>query len=754
MKNFKTFFLCCLAILFFATGFSQQANYVGHVTLLKRTATSINIGAGTSTPSSDAQNLGYGNPFSLNLGLSQSFWQKNNFGIGVHLFGDYLFGNGSPRTFAELPISGYTSTVFTSATPKMTGFSAGAGPQLNFGLGENFMISPIVDFAYVTNTLEGYSVTQNYQSSGTTGNVVLYSQPETKTSGLGIIPRLRMQYFFSKNIGIWLEGNYHIPPKNTATTSTFIPNGTTNQGGEYSIDQIMMGTVRNDEVSVNNSGIGFGGGIVIGIGKQTQGSSVGEKTKKVEKATSGLKDTLKANVREKKDKQNDTIQTENGEVFISKPVREEKKDRKNCIKIVSPSNGSNQNINENIKVLLSNEGLPNQKPDVKIYKISNDKNFWNKAENRREMQNTSNTVFLSSKFEKESQSTGFNPIAVDAKQSGAVLESNLERGKLSEGAYKMVVISNCGVTSSNFSVSSSALTTISLTTNCKEKFGDYSYTFVVKNTGTAPINVTSIPAFTSSTGTISGFSVSPTLPIVIPPGGTQNFTGSFSYSGTYTGDVYATVSGHQVGNVNLTSQDTEQGELKSCICDFCEKVLEFDNDQSPNATYTANNNSLSINQNWWNMNTSAGTVVGAKAEIISFERQISDDCMKCDKDSNQWGNFISGTSGTSNGSFGNATGSVTGNTHHTLYFANPNSYSFNLNISIPPVSTLTCCCEKIRFKIRYTYTFKDKNGECKMCSAVFEYFYQRGQCRKLPPHDWNPVDATGTAVNHNNQNIK
>ena len=743
MKKFKLIFSFLLLVLFYSIGFTQEKvnkknDYVGHVTLIKKTA--ITVGGGITTPNSETKKLGFGNIMNFNLGLDVPI--TNIFGF--HAFGEYNFGNGSFNSFQALPISGYTSTL-TSTKPKFSGFAVGAGPQLNFGLGESIMFSPMVDLAFVNQKLEGYSINQNYDFGGATKSFSLYSQPEIKTSGLGIIPRLRFQYFFTKNIGIWLEGNYAMLPEIKTTNSTFVPNGTIGQGNEYNIDQILTGTTKTEEIKVKNSGIGFGGGIVINIGKQCitcpDTSKPKPTTPPVAVPTGGTTPKPK-----KIEIDDNGTPISVGEIFTSTPIKKENTEKQSCVKILSPSNGSNQNINENIKILLTNESLKNQKTEVKIYKVSNDKSYWNKAENRKSLLDTQNTIFLSGNLEKESIETGFKPISVDAKQSGAVLESNIDKGKLTEGAYKMVVVSNCGITTSNFMVSSSALTTVSLTTNCKEKFGDYSYTFVVKNTGTAPINVTSIPAFTSSTGTISGFSLNPSLPAVIPAGGTQNFTGSFTYTGTYTGDVYATVSGHQVGNVNLTSQDTEQGELKSCICDFCDKVLEFDYNQSPNATYSATSNSLSIHQDWWNMNTSAVTVVGAKAEIISFEREVSEDCMKCDKDSNQWGNFISGSSGTTNGSFGNATGSVTGNTHHTLYFANPNSYSFDLNINIPPISTLKCCCEKIRFKVRYTYIFKDKNGECKMCSAVFEYFYQRGDCPKKNPG--NPIDINTGNINY------
>lgn len=722
-----------LFLLVVANTIWAQSNYTGHVTLLRKNATMISAGIGSLTPGTDGKDLGFGNTINLNLGIYQSLWQKNNAGFGLHAFGEYSFGNGSIKNFAAFPIAGYTSSVENPANPKFSGFSVGAGPQVNFGLGDKVMISPIVDFAYVNQKLDAYSVIQNYNSGGTSKSISLYSQPEIKTSGLGIIPRIRFQYFFSKNIGVWLEGNYAVLPKINTTTSTFTPNGNPVQNGQYNIDQIVSGIQNPKEIAVNNSGIGFGGGIVIGI---SGGKGWNGKTEE---------NTTQTNPEPTKNTEIETLNS-SGEIFTSTPVKKENIEKQSCVKILSPSNGSNQNINENVKILLNNEDIKQSIADVKIYKISNDKNFWNKPENRKDLFDNNNTVFLSSKFQKESETTGFKPISVDAKQSGAVLESSIDKGKLTEGAYKMVVISNCGVATSNFTVSSSALTTISLTTACKEKFGDYSYVFVVKNTGTNPINITSIPNFISSTGTVTGLTISPALPIVIPAGGTQNFTGSFSYAGTYTGSIVAQVFGHQVGNTALQSMDSEPGEVKSCICNFCDKVLEFDSNQSPNATYSATSNSLSIHQDWWNMNTSAVTVVGAKAEIVSFERQVSDECMKCDKDSNQWGNFISGHSGTTNGSFGNANDSVPGSTHHTLYFTNSNSYSFDTNISLPPLSTLACCCEKIKLKIRYTYIFKDKNGECKMCSAVFEYYYQRGQCRSNPTGPQNP---TGLSTNAN-----
>jgi len=728
---------------------TNTTDYVGHVTLLR--FSQLYLGGGLLMPSSTTKDGANSvNGLDLNIGYYHPIWawEKSMISLGLNAELGYNLGNGERDTKNQYTIYNLAGqsqlpTVSERGTgsPRSQGFRGVAGLQLNVHLGDKFTLSPILNAGYLSTTHKSFSVEETIYPQGNEFTYTLLAQKESKTSGLGILPKLRMTYNITPRIGIWLEGNYTMGPKIKTEVTTFTPEPSAGVDGTYTLSKFENGKYTTSKRETSYSAVGVNGGIVFSLGKPKES----KKPKPTEKQTTQVE-----NNNPTKDNELD-ITNSNGEIFTTTLIKKDKIDKKNCIKILSPSNASNQNVNENVKILISNEGIKQSEVDIKIYKISNDKNFWNKPENRKDLLDIQNTVFLSGKFEKESEATGFKPISVDAKQSGVVLESNIDKGKLTEGAYRMVVISNCGVTSSNFMVSSSALTTISLTTNCKEKFGDYTYTFAVKNTGTAPINVTSIPSFTSSTGTISGFSLSPTLPIVIIAGGTQTFTGSFTYSGTYTGDVYATVSGHQVGNVNLTSQDTEQGELKSCICDFCNKVLEFDGDNSPTPTYSATNNSLTINQNWWNMNTSVVTVVGAKAEIVSFEREVSDDCMKCDKDSNQWGNFISGSSGTTNGSFGNATGSVTGNTHHTLYFDKPNTYSFTTTISLPPLSTLKCCCEKIRYKIRYTYIFKDQNGDCKMCSAVFEYFYQRGQCPRInPTGGYNQYEMSVDPKNYNN----
>lgn len=713
----------------------------------------LNVSYNSTTPSSATKDVyvinssGISGDLFVPFQLFRKGWDGTVKGgsFGLNIGGTYNFGgNGYPTT--ALPegflIGGQTasSVAYKGVDPKNPGFRIGGGPQANFNIGEHFTISPMVLAEYFSMTQKDLSAVQTSEVNGKTKEYNLWTLPETKTTGLAITAKLRLRYMFTPSLGIFADGSYILGPKINTQVSRLVPVGNPNQAGQYEQQQLDMGKMAVGETkSTSYNALAFNVGLSFDFGRiRCPNGDCANVKKSDDKGWNGLSKNDDKGWNGKSDQKTNVTKEvlNNGQdIFTVTHLKKESSEKPNCVQILSPSNGSNQNVDNLIKILLNNESTAKSgNVDIKIYKISNDKDYFNKKENEKELLNIQNTTMVSTRFENQSKETGFTPISVSAKQSGGVIESAVSKGQLSQGTYKMVVITSCGVQTSNFRVSSSALKTILLVIDCKQKFGDYSYTFKVQNTGTNPINITSIPVFLSSTGTVSSFSILPMLPTVIGPGATQTFTGNFSYSGSYPGVVYASVSGYQVGNPNLTSQDTEMGELKSCICDFCNRTAEYDSEQTPNATYSATGNSLSIHQVWWDMNpATAAMIVGAKAEIISFSREVSDDCMKCDKNSDQWGNFISGTSGAANGSFGNATGSVTGNTHHTLYFANPNKYFFDLNISLPPISTLTCCCEKFKIKIRYTYTYKDKDGSCKMCSEVFEYSYQKGQCPVIHP---------------------
>jgi len=714
-----------------STATAGKSEGIGHVTLLRKNAALVYLGGGLSNPNSTTKEAGVVKGIDFNLSVYKPiwYWDKSNLSLGINAGGGITNGNGDYNLdgrYTVYNLQGQSAPPVVvakgSGSPKAQGFKFEGGPQLNIHMG-GVTLSPIFNVGYLSLTQKSLTVTETVQENTIDYSYDLLTQKETKTSGLGVLPKVRLAYNITPRIGIWVEGSYLMGPSIKTESTRFMLDPTI-PSDSYNLGHFQEGQYVATKTETKYSALGINGGIVIGLGTPGKG-------KPVETASEGSPSK-------------EEVLTNDGETNSFSWRMEKKQDQEkddNCLIIQSPKNGSQQNVNEPLKISIKmDEKKAQSDPTITIYKISNDKNYWYKKENLNQLLNANDFMFKTNGFEKEAKETGFAPIALKSKQNGNQLESTIDKGKLSEGAYKIVVNGTCGASSSNFMMSSGAITTVSLTTNCKQNFGDYSYTFVVKNTGTNAINTTTIPAFSSPTGTLSGFTIAPALPIVIAAGGTQVFTGSFSYSGSYTGNILATVSGHQVGNPAYTSSDTEPGELKACICDYCEKEVEFDYDQAPAPTYNATNNSIHITQALWDM--AGKPLVGVKAEIIGFERTVGAECMKCDKNSNQWGNFIGGNSGSTVGSFTSANdGGVTGNTHHSIYFYPSNSYKYDMDIAIPPLSTLSCCCDKIRIKIRYTHIFKEANGECKMCSSVFEYEFTQGTCPKQPTTP-NYGDAT------------
>ena len=174
--------------------------------------------------------------------------------------GDYkainIIGQSSPPTL-----------LVNSGSGKSQNYIIDAGPQLNFSTG-GFMISPILNMGYMNISRNDVSVKQTtmfgiLQPSLSTD---LYSQKITKGSGLAVIPKLRLAYFFGKSgIGMWAEGAYTHGPSINVETTKFIPNENPENPGVYDIGLIQEGTYKTTVSNFHYSGFSVNAGICFAI---------------------------------------------------------------------------------------------------------------------------------------------------------------------------------------------------------------------------------------------------------------------------------------------------------------------------------------------------------------------------------------------------------------------------------------------------------------------------------------------------------
>jgi hypothetical protein len=229
------------------------------------------IGAGFITPSIRSKDQAYvANALGINASVYIPFLKKKTFTLGINACGEYAVSNKDP--FNTLPsvfniIDETSSTVTSSGKSKQQSFNIGAGPQANFYLGKHVMISPIFVVGYMSLAQNAISATQTTSYDGSTYNYTLLSQMETKTNGLALIPKLRIQYCFNRTIGLWAEANYIIGPTINNTVSTFLPEGVPNNKGEYDFQQLQEGTIKKDTRSTRFNAVGVNVGIGFSIVK-------------------------------------------------------------------------------------------------------------------------------------------------------------------------------------------------------------------------------------------------------------------------------------------------------------------------------------------------------------------------------------------------------------------------------------------------------------------------------------------------------
>lgn len=271
MKKLITVLLLVIA----ATTFAQQNargikdNGVKQCGKCGVTSGRLSVNYGLSKASSSSANMSTSKLSNFGLDYFHPIAVKEYFSWGFNVGGQYMFGASAPFS-ASLPsafpiTTQITTEVSGSGNTKTAGYFAGIGPQINLRIADRFVFSPIFQVGYLGVTQSEFKATQSTLIQGFalpnyTRKYDLISQTETKTNGLGFIPKARLTYMFTNKFGLWAEASYLLGPSQKSAVSTFKPQGVANNQGAYTVQQMNAGTyvTANNQSKYNSLGYSFG----------------------------------------------------------------------------------------------------------------------------------------------------------------------------------------------------------------------------------------------------------------------------------------------------------------------------------------------------------------------------------------------------------------------------------------------------------------------------------------------------------------
>ncbi len=152
-------------------------------------------------------------------------------------------------------------------TANDNGYTLQVGPQVNFHLGNHFIISPIIGFG-LTNMYPAreYKAVQTTDMGTKSYSYDLLKVKQAAPSGLCMTPKIRLNYMISPTVGFWTEGSYLILPSVSTQISTFKPEGAINDKGFYEERQLALGTYSTQTVTQSYNAVGINAGITIVLG--------------------------------------------------------------------------------------------------------------------------------------------------------------------------------------------------------------------------------------------------------------------------------------------------------------------------------------------------------------------------------------------------------------------------------------------------------------------------------------------------------
>ncbi|MDN3677454.1 hypothetical protein QWY90_08995 [Flavobacterium paronense] len=254
-------------------GGTHKVKRTGHVTLLRFSKPQIYVGGGISNPSATTKEAGIVNGIDINVSLYKPIWEWGNTSLGINAGGGYTMGNSdyaldSRYTVYQLQGQSAPPTVVAkgNGSPKAQGFKFEAGPQMNIHLGD-VTVSPILNAAYLSISQKEFTVTETVQENTVDYPYVLLAQKATKTSGLGVIPKVRLAYNITPTIGIWVEGSYTMGSTISTESTRFVLDPTI-PSNSYNLGHFNEGQYITTKTDTKYSDMGISGGVVISLGKK------------------------------------------------------------------------------------------------------------------------------------------------------------------------------------------------------------------------------------------------------------------------------------------------------------------------------------------------------------------------------------------------------------------------------------------------------------------------------------------------------
>lgn len=151
---------------------------------------------------------------------------------------------------------------------------------------------------------------------------------------------------------------------------------------------------------------------------------------------------------------------------------------------------------------------------------------------------------------------------------------------------------------------------------------------------------------------------------------------------------------------------------KPCVCFPCkDKITLFGGAAASTLTYQ-NSGSVSVSST---VTHAPEKVIKVSAEIVDVERLGEAGCLRCTKESREFGNF---TGGSLNNTAGTIVNDMNGYGKQIQWLSNNptliNNFSYDLQMMFPPLTEVSCCQDSIRICTRWSFT----DDKCVTCDTL------------------------------------